>query len=88
MILTDLFAMTVWKTYTASYPNHEPRLKEIAANRASTNNGSGDDDVCWIILSVIDKGIGIKAADLKRLGTAFTQLSQGRQKKYQGELIL
>jgi len=73
--------LTVWKTYTASYPNHEPRLKDIAP---ATNDGSDDDDNLWIILSVIDKGIGIKAADLSKLGTAFTQLSQGRQKKYQG----
>ena len=74
--------MTVWKTYTSSYPNHEPRLKDITPPNTSVNDG--DDDVSWIILSVIDKGIGIKADDLAKLGTAFTQLSQGRQKKYQG----
>ena len=75
--------MTVWKTYTSSYPNHEPRLKNINPPNTSVNDGD-DDDVSWIILSVIDKGIGIKADDLVKLGTAFTQLSQGRQKKYQG----
>lgn len=67
--------LTVWKTYTANYPNHEPKLKNIA----STVDQLGDDkDNCWIILSVIDRGIGIKEEDLKLLGTAFTQLSQGR----------
>lgn len=76
--------LTVWKTYSASYPNHEPRLKEIPARASTNNDGSDDDDKLWIILSVIDKGIGIKADDLKILGTAFTQLSHGRQKKYQG----
>lgn len=77
--------LTVWKTYAASYPNHEPRLKDIASAKASTNKEVADDDHCWLILSVIDRGIGINSVDLKRLGTAFTQLSQGRQKKYQGK---
>mmetsp|Transcript_10668 Transcript_10668/g.18196 ORF Transcript_10668/g.18196 Transcript_10668/m.18196 type:complete len:1088 (-) Transcript_10668:69-3332(-) len=77
--------LTVWKTYAASYPNHEPKLKNIASETANAINPLEDSkDSCWIILSVIDRGIGIKAADLKLLGTAFTQLSQGRQKKYQG----
>ncbi len=31
--------LTVWKTYSASYPNHEPRLKDIAAGRSTTTNG-------------------------------------------------
>lgn len=66
--------LTVWKTYAANYPNHEPKLKNIASE-----NPFGDcQDSCWIIFSVIDRGIGIKAADLRLLGTAFTQLSQGR----------
>ena len=77
--------LTVWRTYSASYPNHEPRLKDIAASRSTTDGGSSDGD-SWLIFSIMDKGIGIKADDLKKLGTAFTQLSQGRQKKYQGEL--
>jgi len=69
----------VWKTYAASYPNHEPRLKDIASAKASVTNLLEDDnDSCWIIFSVIDQGIGINEADLKVLGTAFTQLSQGR----------
>ena len=72
--------MTVWKTYSSSYPNHEPSLKGITDPMSSNS----DDDTYWIILSVIDKGIGIKADDLIKLGTAFTQLSQGKQKKYQG----
>jgi signal transduction histidine kinase len=71
--------LTVWKTYAASYPNHEPKLKNIASETANAINPLEDSkDSCWIILSVIDRGIGIKAADLKLLGTAFTQLSQGR----------
>jgi signal transduction histidine kinase len=77
--------LTVWKTYTASYPNHEPRLRDVPPVQPTT--GGDDDDNFWMIFSVIDKGIGIKAPDLKKLGTAFTQLSQGRQKKYQGELL-
>lgn len=75
--------MTVWKTYTSSYPNHEPSLKGITTPNAGVADSSPD-DTYWLILSVIDKGIGIKADDLKKLGTAFTQLSQGKQKKYQG----
>ena len=68
--------LTVWKTYAANYPNHEPRLKDIAS--ISSFGVEKDKDSCWIIFSVIDRGIGIKADDLKKLGTAFTQLSQGR----------
>lgn len=74
--------LTVWKTYTSSYPNHEPRIKDISP--PNNLSGGSDNEKSWIILSVIDKGIGIKADDLAKLGTAFTQLSQGRQKKYQG----
>ena len=62
--------LTVWKTYAASYPNHEPQLKSMQVEEKTDN--------CWVIFSVIDRGIGINAADLKLLGTAFTQLSQGR----------
>ena len=43
-----------------------------------------DEDSLWMIISVIDRGIGIQADDLLKLGTAFTQLSQGCQKKFQG----
>ena len=68
--------LTVWKTYAANYPNHEPRLKDIAS--ISSFGVEKDKDSCWIIFSVIDRGIGIKADDLKKLGTAFTQLAQGR----------
>ncbi len=71
--------LTVWKTYAANYPNHEPKLKNIASETTNAINPFGDcQDSCWIIFSVIDRGIGIKAAGLKLLGTAFTQLSQGR----------
>ena len=70
--------LTVWKTYAANYPNHEPQLKDIASDRANVRPFGDDKDSCWIIFSVIDRGIGIKADDLKKLGTAFTQLSQGR----------
>ena len=66
--------LTVWKTYVASYPNHEPQLKSMQLPKKMEDKK----DNCWIIFSVIDKGIGINAADLKRLGNAFTQLSQGR----------
>lgn len=85
--------MSVWRTYKNSYPACEPRLKDLAEFGANSNEAEeeGNEDetndsekMLWLIVSVIDKGIGIDAADLKRLGTAFTQLSQGRQKKYQG----
>lgn len=76
--------LTVWKTYTASYAHHEPRLKDISPSINNNGGSDADDANLWIILSVIDKGIGIKAKDLLKLGTAFTQLSQGRQKKFQG----
>jgi signal transduction histidine kinase len=65
--------LTVWKTYAALYPNHEPGLKKFRPKQVEDDN-----DNCWIIFSVIDRGIGINAADLKLLGAAFTQLSQGR----------
>ena len=65
--------LTVWKTYAHTYPNHEPGLKNFRPKQVEDDN-----DNCWIIFSVIDRGIGINAADLKLLGAAFTQLSQGR----------
>lgn len=61
------------------YPACSPSLKDLAANAVE-----GAPDTLWLIISVIDKGIGISAGDLQKLGTAFTQLSQGYQKKYQG----
>lgn len=79
--------MSVWRTYTNSYPACEPSLKDLASFGGNTNEGTADNEAkktLWLIVSVIDKGIGINAEDLKKLGTAFTQLSQGRQKKYQG----
>lgn len=52
----------------------------------SDENGesNADEDSLWMVISVIDRGIGIQAHDLLKLGTAFTQLSQGHQKKFQG----
>ena len=79
--------LSVWRTYMNSYPACEPSLKELAAfgaEEADASKQDGEGNTLWLIISVIDKGIGISAADLKKLGTAFTQLSQGRQKKYQG----
>ena len=70
----------MWKTYTASYAHHEPRLKDIAPSSNNNGGSDADDAHLWIILSVIDKGIGIKANDLLKLGTAFTQLSQVRSR--------
>jgi len=71
----------------SSYPACEPSLKDLAAfgaEEADASKEDGEGNTLWLIISVIDKGIGISPGDLKKLGTAFTQLSQGRQKKYQG----
>jgi len=76
--------LSVWGTYMNSYPSCEPSLKDLAAFSAEETANGSQENTLWLIISVIDKGIGIGAADLKRLGIAFTQLSQGRQKKYQG----
>lgn len=72
--------VSVWKTYKNIYPNCEPCLKDVQAEESNV----AADNKLWTVVSVIDRGIGIAAPDLKRLGTAFTQLSSGRQKKYQG----
>lgn len=77
--------MAVWRTYMNVYPNSVPSLVEVSTLMADLISNQGDQkDVVWAMFSVTDKGIGISAADMKKLGTAFTQLSSGRQKKYQG----
>lgn len=61
--------------------------EDSSSDRSGTDgakNCNNSDKTLWLIISVIDKGIGIKGEDLNRLGTAFTQLSKGRQRKYQG----
>jgi len=73
--------VSVWKSYKIIYPNVEPPISKLVE---FTTDADKSGDTLWIILSVIDKGIGIAGDDLKRLGTAFTQLSVGREKKYQG----
>lgn len=74
--------LAVWKTYSNVYPNCEPTLLELSTFVAEASEASAD--TIWVIFSIVDKGIGITGPDLKKLGTAFTQLSSGRQKKYQG----
>ena len=81
--------LSVWRTYKNIYPACEPSLMDIAASGTDTSDEGQAVDIdtdkeLWLIVSVVDKGIGIDAAGLQRIGTAFTQLSQGRQKKYQG----
>eukprot|EP00804_Cyclotella_cryptica_P007284 CCRYP_002530-RA/>CCRYP_002530-RA protein AED:0.10 eAED:0.10 QI:89/1/1/1/0.83/0.85/7/208/1057 len=79
--------LTFWKTYTSIYAHHEPRLKDFAVptlDGIDDKVSEVDKDILWMIISVIDRGIGIQADDLLKLGTAFTQLSQGCQKKFQG----
>jgi len=75
--------VAAWKTYLNSYPACEPTLLEVSTYLAKMVDHESDDMV-WTIFSIIDRGIGISGPDLKRLGQAFTQLSSGRQKKYQG----
>jgi signal transduction histidine kinase len=77
--------MAVWRTYMNVYPCSVPSLVEVSTLMAELASNQGDQkDVVWAMFSVTDKGIGISAADMKKLGIAFTQLSSGRQKKYQG----
>ena len=77
--------VSVWKTYTTSYPNVDQSLSDVEnLTNDPQGNKSESDDTIWTIFSVVDNGIGISKDDLKLLGTAFTQLSTGRQKRYQG----
>lgn len=77
--------LAVWRTFINVYPNSVPSLVEVSTFMADLSMKEEDQkDIVWAMFSIIDKGIGISATDMKKLGTAFTQLSSGRQKKYQG----
>jgi CheY-like chemotaxis protein len=77
--------LAVWRTCINVYPNSVPSLVEVSTFMADLSTSEGvKKDVVWAMFSVTDKGIGISGADMKKLGIAFTQLSSGRQKKYQG----